>query len=73
MGRVCHVRTVKRVSMEEIEAMPPLITTAQGAAIVGVTPLLIAKKCKDGTFPAVKCGREWRINKAKFLAAVGLA
>jgi len=41
--------------------------------MIGSTPLVVARKCADGTYKAVKCGREWRINKARFLEAVGLA
>lgn len=62
----------KRVSMDEIEKMPALLDTEQAASIIGATPLSIAKACADGEYPAAKCGREWRINKTRFLQAVGL-
>lgn len=62
----------ERASMDDIARMPALIDTVQGAAILGTTPLSIAKKCKDGTYPAVKVGRGWRINKRRFLEIVGL-
>jgi len=62
-----------RATMEEIERMPALLDTIEGACIVGTTPLNIARGCANGTYPAVKVGRAWRINKAKLLEAVGLA
>lgn len=64
---------VKRVRMDEIEAMPALIDTNQAASITGQAPLSIANDCKKGKYKAAKCGRSWRINKAAFLEAVGLA
>lgn len=63
----------KRVGMDEIEKMPALLDTEQAASIIGATPLSIAKACADGEYLAVKCGREWRINKTQFLQAVGLS
>ena len=63
----------ERVTMAEISALPALLDTVQAARIVGATPLVVARRCADGTYQAVKVGREWRINKTKFLQAVGLA
>ena len=70
---VTREREQERIVMAEIEAMPALLDTVQAARIIGASPLMIARKCADGTYAAVKVGREWRINKAKFLRAVGLA
>lgn len=66
-------RRQERISADEIDALPALLDTVQAARIIGATPLAVARKCANGTYPAVKCGREWRINKAKFLESVGLA
>lgn len=63
----------ERTDMAEIESMPALLDTVQAARIIGASPLMVARKCANGTYQAVKVGREWRINKAKFLQAVGLA
>lgn len=68
-----HNRTRKRVTMDEIERMPALLDTLQAASITGEAALGVAKACANGTYPAVKVGRAWRINKAKFLQVVGLA
>lgn len=62
-----------RVGMDVIAAMPALLDTVQAGSITGETALSVARSCADGTYPAVKCGRAWRINKAKFLQVVGLA
>lgn len=60
--------------MEEIEAMPALLTTKDAALITGWTPLHVAKECRDGILKecAVKAGNSWGINKAKALEALGL-
>ena len=63
----------ERTDMAEINTMPALLDTVQAARIIGASPLMVARKCANGTYQAVKVGREWRINKAKFLQAVGLA
>jgi hypothetical protein len=63
----------ERTDMAEISAMPALLDTVQAARIIGASPLVVARKCANGTYQAVKVGRAWRINKAKFLQAVGLA
>lgn len=63
----------ERVGMDVIDAMPALLDTTEAARIVGTTPLAIARDCAAGKFRAAKCGRSWRINKAAFLEAVGLA
>lgn len=62
-----------RVGMEVIERMPALLDTMQAGSITGETALQVAKMCAAGKYPGVKCGRAWRINKAKFLQVVGLA
>ena len=62
-----------RAGLEDIERMPALIDTVQAGSITGETALSVSRACAAGTYPAVKCGRAWRINKAKFLQVVGLA
>lgn len=68
-----RTHTPERVSMETINGFPALLDTEQYASIIGQTPLYVAKMCRDGKLPAVRCGRTWRINKAKALAALDLA
>lgn len=68
-----HTHEQERVTEQQIESMPALLDTTQAASIVGSTPLVMARRCARGEFVAVKVGREWRLNKAKFLEAVGLA
>ena len=68
-------KTPARVSMDEIIAMPALLSIPELSSITGNTEIYTAKQCRDGMFKdiAVKCGREWRINKAKALDLLGLA
>lgn len=66
-------RVPERVSMREIDAMPAMLDTVQYGAIAGITPLYASRLCKEGKLPAVRCGRSWRINKAKALELLGLA
>lgn len=68
-----HTNIPARVGMDEIARMPALLDTVQAGSITGTTPLAIARDCAAGKYKAVKCGRAWRINKAAFLEAVGLA
>lgn len=70
---VRHTTIPERATMEEIEAMPALLTTLECASIIGTTALQISKDCARGRYAAVKCGRGWRLNKQKFLEVVGLA
>ena len=62
-----HVTT-----MEEIDKMPALLDTEQAAAILGQTTAFVAKACASGTYPAIKIGNSWRINKERFLQMFGL-
>ena len=64
--------TPSRATAAQIRDMPALLDTEQAASITGRSPLYIAKRCADGTYSAVKVGRDWRINKARFLQAVRL-
>ena len=68
-----HTTTAQRRDGDFIASLPALITTEEAAQIVGATPLAIARACAKGEYVAVKCGRSWRINKAKFLQALTLA
>lgn len=68
-----RARTPERVGMDEIIAMPALISTDEYGSITGETSIQVARLCRAGKLPAVRCGRAWRINKAKALAALGLA
>lgn len=68
-----RTHTPERVGMDEIAAMPALLSTVEYGSITGQTPLFVARQCREGQLPAVRCGRAWRINKAKALAALGLA
>ena len=61
-------------TMDDIERMPALVGVRELASITGLTETSVAKQCRSGMFSefSVKCGREWRVNKSKALAALGL-
>lgn len=61
--------------MAEIDAMPVLLEVPHLARITGSTELYMAKQCREGMFAdiAVRCGRRWKVNKAKALQILGLA
>lgn len=42
-----------------------LLTTAQAAIILGVTPQEVKKKCQRGTLRGEKIGRDWLILEAE--------
>lgn len=68
-----HTTTPERVGMDEIKKMPALLDTVQYGSITGMSPLYVARLCRAGKLPAVRCGRSWRINKTKALEMLGLA
>lgn len=70
-----RARRPKMASMEEIDAMPALISIPELSSINGCTPIYNAAQCRNGMFKeiAVKCGREWRVNKQKALELLKLA
>ena len=61
-----------RMTAEEINNLPALITVTEYARITGESELCVAKNCKEGRLPAVKCGRRWLMPKAKVLEQLGL-
>ena len=70
-----QARKRERASMEEIEAMPALLTSEELARITGWSRVHVAKECREGILAgkAVKAGKAWQVNKAKALEALGLA
>lgn len=68
-----RTNTPERVGMDEIKKMPAMLDTDEYGSIVGMAPLTVARLCREGKLPAVRCGRSWRINKAKALEMLGLA
>ena len=68
-----RARIPQRVDMDVIKTFPALMSCAEYASITGQTAIYVARMCSEGKLPAVKCGRAWRINKAKALEALGLA
>ena len=73
-ARATAHRTAKaaRLDAAAIRELPALISTSEAASIIGTTPLYVSNRCAKGAYQAVKCGREWRISKARFLQDVGL-
>lgn len=67
-------KPVEKATMADIERMPALIGVRELASITGLTEISVARQCHNGMFSefSVKCGREWRVNKSKALAALGL-
>lgn len=65
-------RTPGRVGMDAIRSMPALLSAAEVATITGESTLAVEKNCASGAYPAVKCGRAWRINKERLLQQLGL-
>ena len=72
---MARARNEERASMEEIEAMPALLTSRELARITGWSRVHVAKECREGILAgtAVKAGNLWQVNKVKALEALGLA
>ena len=49
------------LSLYEPQFWPELLTPAQVAKLVNITPGTVGRWCEDGTIEALKIGRVWRI------------
>ena len=49
-----------------------MIKADEAAALAGVSTRTILRGCADGSIPAAKIRGTWRINKAAFLAKLGI-
>jgi excisionase family DNA binding protein len=52
--------------------LPGISTTEDFSRALGYTTIYIARLCKQGKIPAAKVGKQWRINTAEALRAMGL-
>lgn len=50
--------------------LEPLLTVAEAAAILRVSPRTLKEWCRRGKVTCVKVGREWRLRAADVQAAV---
>lgn len=57
-------REICPAELEEIKTY----CTAELEGVFGATKELLDKKCRDGTIPAFKMGREWRIEKSNLIS-----
>lgn len=62
------------LTLEEVAALPAIITPQVAARVMGVTPMTIRTACEQGAFRCFKApgGRYWRIVTSSFLKAYGL-
>lgn len=62
------------LTLEEVAALPAIITPQVAARVMGVTPMTIRTACEQGAFRCFKApgGRYWRIVTSSFLRAYGL-
>ena len=49
---------------EDCEAKMRLLSIAAAAHVLGCNPRTLAVRCSDGTLPAVRLGRVWRIRRS---------
>lgn len=64
---------VRRLTDEEIEALPAFIETRAAAGIVGHSIPWVQRRIKDGTLRATKLGgHNWRIPKAGVLSLLDI-
>jgi excisionase family DNA binding protein len=45
------------------ETLPPIMTIAQTAKHVGLPELVVRRLAHEGSIPALKFGRQWRIKR----------
>lgn len=58
----------KMIYYRNWEELPVVLTLGQCAVILNVTYELANKWAKEGKLPAIKFGKEWRIEKEKLRA-----
>lgn len=64
---------VRKLSDEEIGALPAIIETRDAAGIVGHSIPWVQRRIKDGTLRATKLGgHNWRIPKAEVLSLLDI-
>lgn len=51
------------VYYKDFSEMPAILTPEQCANILDLTDEQVRKLCRDGTLPAVKFGKVWRVSK----------
>ena len=49
-----------------------LITATQAAALLGTTYPTVTRMCRMGVLPAVKVGRQWRLNRERLCRMYGI-
>ena len=66
-------RTRERLTAEQIAALPPVITTAEAASILGVADPTVRKLALQGSVKGSRLGSGiWRFSKASVLAIAGI-
>ena len=51
--------------------VPVVMDLTMAARVLGITERHLAVQCREGTFPACKIGRFWRINKRDLMRMLG--
>lgn len=66
------MQTVTKTKESSIADLPALMDTKEFAALLGYGVTYTSRLCKNGTIPATKVGREWRIPTRKALEKLGV-
>ena len=62
---------IKKPNPMHWDALPDVLTIKQASIILQVTGEHVRKNCADGTIPATKIGKSWRISKRRLMALMG--
>lgn len=60
-------------TMEQIQALPLVLTPAEAADVLRCTPRHVRYMCARGYLRNTKLGREWRISRDSVIEFAGLA
>ena len=60
--------TYGKADMPAVEDYPPVLTVKDICEILHIGPKTCYKMFRDGTFPDVKSGREYRVSRENFIA-----
>ena len=59
-------------TVKDKETLPELLSTAQTAEVLQVTPRMVSAMCSSGKLKAVRVGKLWRVNRDALFEFAGL-
>ena len=67
-----QVRDHAKTDTQQASAPALMLTPREAANVAGVSPRTITRLCESGQIKAAKLGGSWRVNRAAFMAQLGI-